>query len=136
MGVTLNIAHKAPPREHLLFSDHLTAADFDHPIRETYLGQAHIAGTGPEGRTCRECRFWHAWKNKNNSPFSEKPPTPTPPGYFKKSHKENPYGLKKAKCNRPIANKPKKTIPHFAKACRLFEPGDSIPAVVDPARPA
>jgi hypothetical protein len=48
--------------EHLLFSEHMTAKDVHRPIADTYLGQAHIAGTGPEGRTCRECRFWHAWK--------------------------------------------------------------------------
>lgn len=48
--------------QHILFSEHLTAKEVHQPIAETFLGQAHIAGTGPEGRTCRECRFWHAWK--------------------------------------------------------------------------
>lgn len=48
--------------QHLLFSEHLTAKEVHRPIAETFLGQAHIAGTGPEGRTCRECRFWHTWK--------------------------------------------------------------------------
>jgi len=48
--------------QHLLFSEHMTAKEVHRPIAETFLGQAHIAGTGPEGRTCRECRFWHAWK--------------------------------------------------------------------------
>lgn len=48
--------------QHLLFSEHMTAREVHKPIADTYLGQAHIAGTGPEGRTCRECRFWHAWK--------------------------------------------------------------------------
>lgn len=48
MTVTLNIRHKAAPREHLLFSEHMTAAPYDGPLRETFLGQAHIAGTGPE----------------------------------------------------------------------------------------
>lgn len=42
--------------QHLLFSEHMTAKEVHLPIAETYLGQAHIAGTGPEGRTCRECR--------------------------------------------------------------------------------
>lgn len=44
--------------EFLNFSEHLTPAQFDSPIRSTYLGQAHIAGTGPSGTTCRECVFW------------------------------------------------------------------------------
>jgi hypothetical protein len=132
MTVTLNIAKKREPREHLLFGEHLTEAKFDGQIRDTFLGQAHIAGTGPSGRTCRECRYWHAWKNKNNSPFSENPPTPVPPGYFSKSHDENPNGLKKARCNRPVLNKAKKAIPHFAKSCRLFEENPEPPPIVRP----
>lgn len=34
-------------------------------LRMTYLGQAHIAGTGPEGKTCRECRFFGVEKVEN-----------------------------------------------------------------------
>lgn len=117
MTVTINIRHKAPPREHLLFSDHLTAADFDHPIRETYLGQAHIAGTGPEGKTCRECTHWHKWKySKSANGY-----VPVSSGYFSKKHKTTPLEPKKAYCNRPILNKAKRLIPHAAKSCRLFE---------------
>lgn len=117
MTVTLNIAHKKPAREHLLFSEHLTSADFDHPIRDTYLGQAHIAGTGPVGKTCRECIHWHQWKfSKAADEF-----IPAPPGYFSKRHKVHPLEPKKAYCNRPMLNKPKRLIPHTAKACRLFE---------------
>lgn len=44
--------------EQFNISPHMTAADFDCPIRNTYLGQAHIAGTGPEGTTCRQCKHW------------------------------------------------------------------------------
>ena len=44
--------------EHFNITQHMTAADFDCPIRNTYLGQAHIAGTGPEGTTCRQCAHW------------------------------------------------------------------------------
>lgn len=43
---------------HLSITPHLTAADFDCPISNTFLGQAHIAGTGPQGTTCRECKLW------------------------------------------------------------------------------
>lgn len=52
--------HRAECRmaEHFNISPHMTAADFDCPIRNTYLGQAHIAGTGPEGTTCRQCKHW------------------------------------------------------------------------------
>ena len=121
MTVTLNIRHKAPPREHLLFSEHLTGAPFDGPIKETFLGQAHIAGTGPDGRTCRECAFWHKWKYiKATDSYA-----PCSPGYFGKKHKSSPLEPKKAYCTRPILNRAKRLIPHHAKACRLFEPAEN-----------
>lgn len=120
MTVTLNIAHKKGPREHLMFSDHLTEAKFDTPIRETFLGQAHIAGTGPEGKTCRECEHWHQWKFKKLGAGLGGDWRPTSPGYNGKRHKTAPLEPKKAYCNRPILNKAKRLIPHFAKACRLF----------------
>ena len=132
MGVSLEISHKRGPREHLMFSDHMTEAKFDTPIRETYLGQAHIAGTGPEGTTCRECKYWHAWKNTRNSPYSENPPTPVAPGYYSKNEEERANEIKKARCNRPIANKARKAIPHFAKACRLFVASENPPPAKRP----
>lgn len=116
--------------EHLLFSEHLTAAKPDAAIRETFLGQAHIAGTGPEGKTCRECAHWHAWKNARNSPYGDNPPTPCAPGYYNKKHKTRAGEIKKARCNRPILNKANRLIPHFAKSCRLFVESECPPAAV------
>lgn len=117
--------------EHLTFSEHLTAAQFDSPIKETFLGQAHIAGTGPAGATCRECVFWHCWKKQRRTPTGEeRPPIAVPPGYYGKKHTKEPLGIKKAFCNKPILNKAKRLIPHKAKACRLFEPAENpLPAV-------
>lgn len=50
-------------------SDHLTEAPADRAARATFPGMAHFAGTGPSGRTCRECVFWnhqpHAYRSKN-----------------------------------------------------------------------
>jgi len=112
--------------QHLLFSEHLTPAVFDRPIRETFLGQAHIAGTGPEGKTCRECVFWHVWKWDNGGRSNE----PAHPGYFNKDNPEKGLGLKKALCNRPIANKAHRRVPHEAKACRLFEENSNPPPAV------
>lgn len=109
--------------QHLLFSEHMTAKEVHRPIAETFLGQAHIAGTGPEGKTCRECRFWHAWKWRKLV-GGGKELIAADPGYFGKKHKLQPLGLKKAKCNRPILNKANRLIPHGAKACRLFEPAE------------
>lgn len=49
--------------------DHLTAAPADAMARASYPGMAHFAGTGPRGKTCRECMFWehgpHDYRSKN-----------------------------------------------------------------------
>jgi hypothetical protein len=31
---------------------------FEQRLRSTYPGMAHLAGSGPPGRTCRECEFF------------------------------------------------------------------------------
>jgi hypothetical protein len=106
--------------EHLLFGEHMTSNDVHRPIADTFLGQAHIAGTGPVSATCRECVFWHAWKwQKLAGGGGQK--VAADPGYFGKGHTKTPCELKKAHCNRPIINKAHRLIPHHAKACRLFE---------------
>ena len=111
--------------QHLLFSEHLTAKEVHRQIAETYLGQAHIAGTGPEGKTCRECIFWHVWKSRKLAGGGiEK--VPADPGNFGPRHAKTPCELKKARCNRPILNKANRLIPHSAKACRLFEAAEHV----------
>ncbi|MEZ2132716.1 MULTISPECIES: hypothetical protein [unclassified Sinorhizobium] len=114
--------------EHLLFSEHMTSNEVHRPIAETFLGQAHIAGTGPEGKTCRECVFWHCWKFRK-VPGGGIEEIPVEPGYFGKRHASKPLELKKAHCNRPILNKASRLVPHHAKACRLFEKDENpLPA--------
>lgn len=128
MTVSITVRHKSAPRDHLLFSDHMTAADFDHPIRETFLGQAHIAGTGPEGKTCRECRFWGR-KATRKSPEGKTQEYLKHPGYYGKRHQYLALEAKKASCTKPVLNKAKRLIPHSAKSCRLFEPATNpLPA--------
>jgi hypothetical protein len=82
-------------------------ADFDAALRQTYLGQAHIAGTGPEGKTCRECKWWGKLKTDKIAN----------PGYYA----EPPRHLKQARCHRPVPHKARRVFPHTAIACRLFE---------------
>lgn len=113
--------------EHLLFSEHLTEAKCDSPIRDTFLGQAHIAGTGPKGRTCRECIWWRLIGKRRQAgggivEFVKAP------AYFGKRHKDAPGELKKQRCTRPILNKANRLIPHHAKSCRLFEASEHAPA--------
>lgn len=128
MGVTLNISRKrSGPQEHLLFSEHMTEATFDSPIRQTFLGQAHIAGTGPEGTTCRECVWWQLIGHRRVAGGGHEEVT-KPAAYFGKRHKQTPCELKKQRCTKPILNKANRLIPHHAKSCRLFEANPSAPA--------
>ena len=41
-------------------SSHLTSDDFDAVARRTPIGAAGWSGTGPEGKTCRQCRHYEA----------------------------------------------------------------------------
>lgn len=113
--------------EHLAFGDHLTPAPFDNRIRGTYLGQAHIAGTGPAGTTCRECMFWRLFgKRKQGGHVVE---YVKDPAYFGKKHSSSPCELKKQRCTRPILNKANRLIPHYAPSCRLFEAAEKAPPI-------
>jgi len=100
---------------HLIFGAGLTASENDEAVRRTFLGQAHIAGTGPAGKTCRECRFWHKWKWGE-----EGERVACAPGY-RNGH------IKPAWCTRPILNKARRLVPAKAAACRLFEPSENVP---------
>lgn len=115
--------------EHLKFSEHLTGAPFDGPIKETFLGQAHIAGTGPDGTSCRECVFWRkiGWRKNHLGNYEE---YVREPAYFSKKHPKTPGEIKKQYCTKPILNKAKRLIPHSAKSCRLFEPNEAPPPPV------
>ena len=117
--------------DHLVFSEYLTTAPMDGRIRETYLGQAHIAGTGPEGRTCRECIYWRVFgKRRHGDSYVE---YVKEPAYFGKKHAKTPNELKKQRCTRPILNKANRLIPHHASSCRLFEAMDNPPPAIKQA---
>lgn len=88
-------------------------------IGATHIGQAHIAGTGPAGRTCEQCALWHNWKKvKVGEELRE---VPTPSGRYSKRHKDRPGERKDALCNKTILNKARRKIPASAIACRFFE---------------
>lgn len=104
--------------ELLKITPHLTPAAFDSAFAETYLGQAHIAGSGPAGTTCRECRYWYVIKQGE----------PTCPGFYAATGL-----LKPGKCHYPMPHKANRLFPHFAKTCRLFTPTENP---YPPAAPA
>lgn len=114
--------------DHLEFSRHMKGAEFDGAIRETFLGQAHIAGTGPEGKTCRECVHWCVIRTRKDG-RGNYATVYEPPGYNGERHKSNPLELRRAGCQYPIANKARKRIPHNAKACRFFEDKPTPPPI-------
>jgi hypothetical protein len=73
----------------------------------TYVGMAHIAGTGPSGSTCRECRFWMSrgmWRKKPG--FGNVPEPQDAP-------------CRKARSLMMRSNTP--AFPHNAEACRFFD---------------
>ena len=45
-------------------SQHMKSLDpeFDRRVAATYPGQAHFAGTGPDGATCGQCAHLGYWK--------------------------------------------------------------------------
>ena len=88
----------------------------DQAFAATYLGQAHIAGTGPEGTTCRQCRWWHKWSKPDENGERQ----PVSPGHFSMRHPEQPGGVKPAACNKPMLNKERLRVPHDAHSCRFF----------------
>ena len=108
--------------DHLVFSKGMKKAPEHDGVAQTFLGQAHIAGTGPEGRTCRECAFWHHWTRVVDEQTKIIDYVPRKVGYYSAKHPERPLELKKGHCNRPILNKAVRLVPHYAQACRLFEP--------------
>lgn len=110
--------------DHIEMTPNLHDAGFEDAIRATFLGQAHIAGTGPEGKTCRECRMWYVMSRH----VPDGPLRPASPGYYGKRHPETPLELKRANCNQPIPHKAKRRVPHEAKACMFFEQSENPPA--------
>ncbi len=92
--------------------DHLTASPVDALARASYPGMAHFAGTGPHGKTCRECGFWahgpHDYRSKN--------------GKYR--------GLiEPATCNRyrAITMQVGDKVPDDAAACKYFEQNPAVP---------
>lgn len=103
--------------KHLKFSKGLSTAPCDAPIRNTFLGQAHIAGTGPAGKTCRECILWHEWKVLSIGGA----PEPVNVGYGSNDPDAEVLMLNDAPCNKVIGRKADDKVPHSALACMFFE---------------
>lgn len=90
-------------------SPFLHRCEFDAKIERTHLGQAHLAGTGPKGTTCRECAFFAS------------------DGHYAKSDKKRAGVLKDGRCLAPQPGKAKRRFPHTAESCLLFEANPNPP---------
>lgn len=87
-------------------SRNLTQFDAQKRVMNTHLGQAHIAGSGPEGTTCRQCRYWGY---HNEEPYK----------YAGIDGSEKLY-LQGEFCDKPILNKARRLVPHDAASCQFF----------------
>lgn len=101
---------------HLQFGEHLTEASSDKAIRETHLGQAHIAGTGPPGTTCRQCSKWLN-ADEDGELVDHK----------YRGHGKGVLFLQPAYCCHPILNKATRLVPPTANSCRLFFEAEKPP---------
>ncbi|HEX2554216.1 MAG TPA: hypothetical protein VHL98_10970 [Microvirga sp.] len=86
--------------------------------RGTHVGMAHFAGTGPAGRTCRECVFWM----KTSTWFAE--------------GGKNGGGPRPAPCARyqQLTHQRGGNVPHGASACRHFAAADHPQPMQRPRR--
>ncbi len=108
--------------DHIVLTPHLTREPKHDALAATFVGQAHIAGTGPTGATCRECRFWH-------EPRIENRVTAIVWLRFAPSNKKRAGELKRHQCRYRLPNKSRRRIPHDAKACRFFDRNENPPPV-------
>lgn len=93
-------------------SEKLTTVPIDTLVRQSFSGMAHFAGTGPNGRTCRECIFF------NHGPYD----------YRAKNGKYRGEILP-ADCKKyqQITQCKGDAVPDVAAACKYFDENPAIP---------
>lgn len=85
----------------LKLNPHLKQDETGAIAMKTFVGMAHFAGSGPKGKTCRQCLFYG---NEG----------------YKKTNKE----LKASSCSKGLGGK----FPHSAMACKYFDENRDAPA--------
>lgn len=91
-------------------------SSFESAYRKTPPGMAHLAGSGPAGRVCRECTRFYFEKGK--------------PEYWAASNKVCGNTLKPARCSkfREMTKVKGAKFPAETPACKYFEQSDSPPS--------
>lgn len=95
--------------------DHLTVLDieFENRVARTQVGMAFWAGTGPQGKTCRECKSYG---------FN---------GYTS-SKSVNGGTLKNGPCERYVSQMGKSyRVPYDTPSCKYFEQNPKPPTITD-----
>jgi hypothetical protein len=102
----------------LKIGEHLTRDRYSDAAAVTYTGQAHFAGSGPRGKTCRECFFWRPEHGGNHV------------------YRAGDRQLKDALCvqHRKLRGAAGKPVPHSATACKYFQQAEDPPLPFDPRR--
>lgn len=95
---------------HQTIQQHLTSLnpEIDRAQRNTFPGQAHFGGTGPQGSVCRECNHWTGCGREA--------------GYYAKRGMSG-GGLKPRACGKfkALTHDIGPPIPFDAPACKYFE---------------
>lgn len=92
---------------------------FASSVAQTYGGMANFAGTGPFGKTCRECLGWCRGAEK-----------------FVRDEIKDGGGLRPRRCltfSRLMQGLEGAGVPHDAKACRHFTEAANPPPVEAPS---
>ena len=104
----------------LIAQDNLTVVDrdFESKRRQTSPGMAHFSGTGPAGKTCRECAAWTGC-GKEDGYFARK-------GRHGGIIKPRPCAQYRALMQGDVGP----GVPHDSRACKYFSESKSVPPVV------
>lgn len=106
-----------------LSSPHMKRLPVDRMVDQTHKGQAHFGGTGPDGKTCRECARWFC---ERRCEIDENRWVREAYRYANTDTDGNVH-LQPHHCNKLKAHKLMRLVPHDALACSHFEQADSPP---------
>ena len=104
------MAHDLTPEQQTRIFDSRTEVG----IRTTPPGMAFWAGSGPAGKTCRECIHWQA------------------DGYYAGGNRAFNQGLKPGICRKARAmtmGKAQPPVRYINSACKYFEPNPNPPTI-------
>ena len=91
---------------------------FENAYKSTPAGMAHLSGSGPDNRTCRECECYYFKGGKAS--------------YYAGSNKHSANGLKPGKCRkyRELMKREGGSFPHHSRACKHFSEAEQPPVAV------